>query len=446
MITKAKPVEINSEKPFEHDVLKREKYADILTQVLSPVTHPFVITINSSFGTGKTTFIRMWRQKLQNAGFTTLLFNAWENDFTENALISMLGEVRQDLAVSKGEDKHFRKAALEAGKVLAKVAIPILARVATAGVVDGGTIAEAVGGLSEKIAEERIKSYEADKNTIQKFKEELARFVKSKSPDKPVFFFIDELDRCRPLFAIEVLEHVKHLFDAPGLIFLLSVDRQQLGHSLCAVYGTGMDLDGYLRRFVDLDYRLPDPEPRDFVTALCDSVEDLKSNWRQNVLEGLSMWATFLGLSLRTIEQVFTQIILTGRLVPDPHFRSAFLVTLTCIKARSTKEYEEYLRDGKGAEKFVGYLERFEKGEATHEQRLVARNLRVMIQVFPLDHKQVHAWMKGREEAAEKEQDQRTRQSILYECQIAEEFGYVRVNKSSLLDCIEVTRDFLKDE
>jgi hypothetical protein len=94
------------------------------------------------------------------------------------------------------------------------------------------------------VAEERIKKYQEEKGTIAAFKAELAAFVKERTPKKPMLFFIDELDRCRPLFAIEVLEHVKHLFNVSGVVFVLSVDKSQLGHSLCAVYGDGLDVDG----------------------------------------------------------------------------------------------------------------------------------------------------------------------------------------------------------
>ncbi|MGE9549176.1 KAP family P-loop NTPase fold protein [Snodgrassella sp. CS2] len=71
--------------------------------------------------------------------------------------------------------------------------------------------------------------------------------------------FIDELDRCRPNFAIEVLEKAKHLFNVDNIIFVLATDKSQLAHSIRAVYGQGLDVNGYLRRFIDFDYLLPSP-------------------------------------------------------------------------------------------------------------------------------------------------------------------------------------------
>ena len=85
-----------------------------------------------------------------------------------------------------------------------------------------------------------------------------------------VIILVDELDRCRPIYAIELLERVKHLFDTEGIVFVLGVDRKQLSHSVKALYGATFDAAGYLRRFIDIDYKLPLPQPGDFCSHLLD--------------------------------------------------------------------------------------------------------------------------------------------------------------------------------
>jgi hypothetical protein len=65
--------------PFKHDVLKRKQTAGVLTKIIGDLSHPFVLAINSPFGTGKTTFIKMWQAALHKDGFKILHFNAWEN-------------------------------------------------------------------------------------------------------------------------------------------------------------------------------------------------------------------------------------------------------------------------------------------------------------------------------------------------------------------------------
>jgi hypothetical protein len=97
---------------------------------------------------------------------------------------------------------------------------------------------------------------------------ELVSVLRRKTVDKgskPIVFVIDELDRCRPPFAVELLEKIKHLFSVDGLIFVLAIDRQQLSEAVRCLYGQGLDADNYLRRFIDLEYRLPAPKIEQFV-------------------------------------------------------------------------------------------------------------------------------------------------------------------------------------
>jgi hypothetical protein len=73
---------------------------------------------------------------------------------------------------------------------------------------------------------------------------------------KPMFVFIDELDQCQPTYAIELLEIVKHLFDIPGLIFVIATDTEQLQHSVKSVYGEGFDASRYLHRIFNRSFSL----------------------------------------------------------------------------------------------------------------------------------------------------------------------------------------------
>lgn len=84
---------------------------------------------------------------------------------------------------------------------------------------------------------------------------------------KPLVVFIDELDRCRPTYAIEVLEIAKHLFAVDGVVFVLGVNRSELAESVKAVYGASFNAEGYLHRFFDLDIRLPSPNREAFIES-----------------------------------------------------------------------------------------------------------------------------------------------------------------------------------
>lgn len=74
--------------------------------------------------------------------------------------------------------------------------------------------------------------------------------------------FVDELDRCRPNYAIEMLERIKHFFEDDRIIFIASVNREQLIHSISKYYGTNFDSTGYLDKFFDKNVYLPKVDTR----------------------------------------------------------------------------------------------------------------------------------------------------------------------------------------
>nr|WP_279504657.1 P-loop NTPase fold protein [Aeromonas veronii] len=68
---------------------------------------------------------------------------------------------------------------------------------------------------------------------------------------------IDELDRCRPSYAVEMLETIKHIFDIPKVVFVLATDTEQLQHAIKVIYGDGFDAQNYLGRFFMRRFNLP---------------------------------------------------------------------------------------------------------------------------------------------------------------------------------------------
>ena len=106
----------------------------------------------------------------------------------------------------------------------------------SAGVIDDKIISELASETTVDIIKEKIKDYEISKKSIVNLKSELKKFVESLDTKEecplPFVFFIDELDRCKPDFAIELLERAKHLFNIPGILFVLALDRNQLEQSV----------------------------------------------------------------------------------------------------------------------------------------------------------------------------------------------------------------------
>ena len=119
---------------------------------------------------------------------------------------------------------------------------------------------KALADLVADTIDDAVDAYTAEKSLLEQFHKSLTDTIEKLNAEgkKPqLIVFVDEVDRCRPTFAVELLERIKHLFNVPNAIFVLSLDKQQLAVSLSAIYGSGINSEEYLRRFIDLEYALP---------------------------------------------------------------------------------------------------------------------------------------------------------------------------------------------
>lgn len=260
-------------KAYEGDSLGRSKFGGDLKVLLAKSTPPFVLAIDSRWGTGKTWFLHHFNTDLRESGFRTVTFNAWKNDLSDTPLVALICEIEQQLDEGKKSKKIEKLKA--AGKALMKIALPIAVKASTAGLVDVSNIlnnesekviSSELGKLSDQIVRRAFNDYEASNTTLDRFRSALESITCSQeSGDLPVIFLIDELDRCRPDYAVRFLEIAKHFFDADGIIFVIATDYGQLAATVSSLYGPNFDSSGYLRRFFDLKYRFPDPSIAEFV-------------------------------------------------------------------------------------------------------------------------------------------------------------------------------------
>ena len=271
-LSKCQPIEIDADNPFKNDALGREANITVLTQFITSFEQSIVLCIDGGWGQGKTTFIKMWQQYLKKRNITTIYFNAWESDYTEDALIALIGEISLAIDNLSGEAESKAKGLLSIVKDKIRYLIKdgsskewltivsAIGSFISKGHIKADKIVEFATNLNAALAKDQIEKYEKSKQVLLEFKQALSRLAEcysSNEEKKPLVIFIDELDRCRPDFAIEVLEKAKHLFNVDNIIFVLATDKTQLGHSIKAVYGQGLDVNGYLRRFIDFDYLLP---------------------------------------------------------------------------------------------------------------------------------------------------------------------------------------------
>lgn len=147
--------------------------------------------------------------------------------------------------------------ALEHGGEVVKAANQDAAKGLGQAVVDD--TAKATSGAAITGMEGRIATFREGQEAVTRMKDGLRAVVASLGElgiRTPITIVIDELDRCRPNYAIKLLEEVKHLFDVDGVAFVLGMHAEQLAHSVSAAYGAGFEASSYLRRFFNRRYAL----------------------------------------------------------------------------------------------------------------------------------------------------------------------------------------------
>lgn len=118
-----------------------------------------------------------------------------------------------------------------------------------------------------------------------------------------LIIFIDELDRCKPTFAVEVLETIKHYFDDDRIVFIMSMNKNQLVHTISNCYGDGFDSSDYLNKFFDIPIQLPPVDTTHYFQSLeldCNS-----SDWIVQIANELR---NYYNLSLRNTTRYYQRI------------------------------------------------------------------------------------------------------------------------------------------
>ena len=125
-------------------------------------------------------------------------------------------------------------------------------------------------------------------------------------------FFIDELDRCRPDYAVDFLERIKHFFCVDNIIFIISVDKRHLAESVKGHYGSAdINTDEYLRRFFDIEYELPTPEIKAFCEYIFkrENLDGVQTDKEKDILlDIILMLVQSESITLRQVERYISQL------------------------------------------------------------------------------------------------------------------------------------------
>ena len=305
---------------FDGDLLERKKVAVDLTRSLDRLREGAVLAIDAPWGEGKTCFGRNWTKYLEDEEHKVVFIDAFEQDYVEDPFLLLVSEITEVLDNGEGSTKGLLEKAVNVGKAILPMSTKALINMSGRFFIGSANLSEDMKDIANaasdesadvtgKWIEEKINNHAQEKESLKYFKEELTKFAAEQ--DKPVIIIIDELDRCKPTFAVQLIERVKHFFDVPNLVFVLLLNRNQLEKAVKGVYGAETDASRYLGKFVNFFFMLPkrtsveritDDHVKDYVSGVFRRY-NFENNSEHYFKGGLSDIATIFNMSLRDIEQ-----------------------------------------------------------------------------------------------------------------------------------------------
>lgn len=326
--------EADPEEPFRNDTLNRRGHVEAFCSVLTAIEGPAVVLLNGSWGAGKTAFARMSTALLRARGVHVAEFNAWQQQHTRRPLVDLVSAISEE--ITSPHTQQMKKLAVALSWQLAKTA--------TQGLIDRDALSGHDIPASGVWADTR--------DLIDSFTEQIE---KAAAPEgSALVVFIDELDRCRPTYALELLEVVRHLFSVGSVIVVVGINREALCQVVGSLYGDHFNTDRYLRRFTDLRVDLPAPTPPDLrtflnglltTTGLADRL--ITPGWSGPMLE---LVARLPDCSLRDVEQAthLALVALTSQEANISDFVEQAAMTLIVLRTANHVAYQR-LTQGEAA-------------------------------------------------------------------------------------------------
>lgn len=358
------PLNIGEREGFTeaNDIFGRSSFGQGLTSLVQNIDDPLVILLDAPWGAGKSTFLKMWAGDLRNAGHPVIYFDAFAHDHIDNAFLAIAGEVVGVAQSQKDIDKtkvdKFLNVAAKAGGIVLRSAAQIGVRLATLGAINATELSDDVAEVAKEVAgdaanevDDIVKGLLAkqaeEKATLEQFRISLRELATSlrgsdsseKSPDRPLVFIVDELDRCRPPFALDLLESIKHLFSVENIHFVLSANHEQLEASVRYSYGSEIRASDYLQKFYTLAVSFPEPDEdhrkvrRRYIAHLVSGHARMLAKDRQGELakKMLEEVADARRLSLREIEKILSIMNFSFAMTPDNHMKLAPIICGLCV-------------------------------------------------------------------------------------------------------------------
>ncbi|WP_417327652.1 KAP family P-loop NTPase fold protein [Halarcobacter sp.] len=346
------------------DSLDREQLAEKYAKFINVLDGHHTIALDAPWGSGKSFFIDLMCEEFDNKETLYVKYNSWENDYTNEPLISLMSDIfnqfkdKEYIGIDKMKSSMSKMANVSKKGLSAITKGLVRASLGTDGgndLIEAGK--EATKIFCDDITDDLFKEVDESKKSRAEFKKELVKYtnkiLEEKGKDKLVII-IDELDRCRPTFAIELLENIKHLFDIENIVFFIAVDNKQLAESIKVIYGNGFDAVTYLHRFFDFELHLQRNSLFDYF------MDKINEKFNSTYGYGFVKEIQIFDLTLRDINKVVNETYLLFKLYEtedqygDFNIRLHLLILIlkyknneiyTFIKKTPTFNYNQFIAD-----------------------------------------------------------------------------------------------------
>ncbi|KAE9636431.1 KAP family P-loop NTPase fold protein [Aeromonas veronii] len=361
----------------EKDLFNRKPFGDRLYNLIMNSDDNLVLALDAQWGEGKSTFIKMWsgeNKYKQEPPLETIYFDAFENDYQKEPFLALASEI-YELLEDKAESKkaEFKQKAAQVFKTFSRGMIKTGIRLGTAGLLDGSILDQAESDISTLVSEQvdsiiasKFESSKADKLALSKFRDFLSDIAINHTPGKRIVFVIDELDRCRPDFALDLLENIKHLFSVSGITFLLVMNRKQLEESVKCRYGNGIDSVTYLQKFINVWLSLPRVSGKNqqddgvkYLKTVFNSMIEGNGVNNVEVIQILQSIVRYLKPSLRDIERVLTYFAIIDNSSDDSmnDFYQNIMATVCFMKAVNPRLLDEVVSKRASSQELLDFLQ-----------------------------------------------------------------------------------------
>ena len=341
------------------DLLDRKEHGEGLLNLVKnyskfqdELQNDFVISLNGDWGEGKTVFVKMWQELLKESSIQNIYIDAFANDYVDDAFMVVASAIDQHI------EKHIKKPGLasefkDKAKDLALALLPLTVRIASMGILkdteleDCSKVISQIGEQATKhLIKEKLDSLANEQNLIEEFKNSLSQLVENSQGEdngNPLVIIIDELDRCRPDFALQLLEKIKHIFSVKGVIFVLVMNKDQMECCIKSVYGQDIDAKTYLQKFVHLEAQIP-KIVNDTYLGFNDTYKYVKKFIKKDgTYKHYADFLTKFPISLRDLDRIFLYHSLFEHKFKDRDAGSVFMLFFSTIKVIAPELFNKFL-------------------------------------------------------------------------------------------------------